>query len=627
MFISCSRNERLEYALDSAGENRAELEKVLKYYKDDKLKYKAACFLIENMPYYFSYEGAILDSVKAAKATADKRGKIHPSVIKKWNGFDKNMLVKKQDCHVITGDYLISNIEHAFKKWKSCSWNKNLSFEEFCEFLLPYRIGDEPLDDWRELYEQKFASLLDIVPDKKNVVAMTDTVIGYLQKEGFIQNNDFNLPHLGAAFLLEKRVGKCQDACDFMIYVLRSLGIPVGVDYYAYCPETRTGHTWNVVREPDGHYASFTFPERMAEKGKAYIDGRKIGKIYRKCFGRQDIVSEDILMNKEIPLFFRDDFRQDVTGNYYTCSLQFELPKIKDKYVYLGLFGKQEWRGVAQTEVKNGKAVFMNVQPQCIYSLLIYKDKHYKLVDYPFYYDGKKCISFIPDMECRETIALYRKYPLFRWIRWYMEHMLYSKFQVSDSETFKSRKTIYEITDSLKVSYNEVLLDVPVRGRYVRHLSSDSVFAELAEVHFYSGDMEHKPLACYGEEPAFIGTEPLLTYDNDPLTYFSSNKLGGAVVWDLGKTVSIDRFSFMPHNDDNFIRIGDTYELFYQGLESLVSLGIQKATGPQLIYENVPCGALLYLHNVTRGVEEGAFYMKDGKQVFVAGLEKDENEL
>lgn len=86
MFISCSRNERLEYALDSAGENRAELEKVLKYYKDDKLKYKAACFLIENMPYYFSYEGAILDSVKAAKATADKRGKIHPSVIK--NGMD-----------------------------------------------------------------------------------------------------------------------------------------------------------------------------------------------------------------------------------------------------------------------------------------------------------------------------------------------------------------------------------------------------------------------------------------------------------------------------------------------------------------------------------------------------------
>lgn len=44
----------LETVLQVAGENRKELEKVLHYYRinlADSLKYKAACFLIENIPF------------------------------------------------------------------------------------------------------------------------------------------------------------------------------------------------------------------------------------------------------------------------------------------------------------------------------------------------------------------------------------------------------------------------------------------------------------------------------------------------------------------------------------------------------------------------------------------------
>lgn len=47
----------MEYALEFAGENRGELEKVLEHYNDSGLKQDAARFLIENMPRYFSYEG------------------------------------------------------------------------------------------------------------------------------------------------------------------------------------------------------------------------------------------------------------------------------------------------------------------------------------------------------------------------------------------------------------------------------------------------------------------------------------------------------------------------------------------------------------------------------------------
>ena len=44
----------LEQALSMAGENRAELEKVLEYYKNDSIKLEAARYLIRNMPFHFS---------------------------------------------------------------------------------------------------------------------------------------------------------------------------------------------------------------------------------------------------------------------------------------------------------------------------------------------------------------------------------------------------------------------------------------------------------------------------------------------------------------------------------------------------------------------------------------------
>ena len=63
LYFSCGEKQyKPDDALRLAGENRMELEKVLKHYKDDPLKYKAAVFLIENMPFHFYYEGKQLDS-------------------------------------------------------------------------------------------------------------------------------------------------------------------------------------------------------------------------------------------------------------------------------------------------------------------------------------------------------------------------------------------------------------------------------------------------------------------------------------------------------------------------------------------------------------------------------------
>jgi hypothetical protein len=85
---------------------------------------------------------------------------------------------------------------------------------------------------------------------------------------------------------------------------------------------------------------------------------------------------------------------------------------------------------------------------------------------------------------------------------------------------------------------------------------------------------------------------------------------------DMKKQICLKRIVYLPRNDDNFIREGEIYELFYWNLNGWLSLG--KQTGyretQKLIYRDVPKGALFLLKNLTKGKEERIFTYEDGKQ-------------
>ena len=61
VFLAACTPSPLEYALNFAGANRAELESVLDHYKDDPEKLAAATFFFENMPAHISYRDSTID--------------------------------------------------------------------------------------------------------------------------------------------------------------------------------------------------------------------------------------------------------------------------------------------------------------------------------------------------------------------------------------------------------------------------------------------------------------------------------------------------------------------------------------------------------------------------------------
>ena len=162
---SCQRPTMLDFALRYAGENRVELEKVLDHYRNDSLKYRAAVFLIGNMPYHYFYTGAQLDSLRQGYRWMQRTGLSAKAVKHKlWKTFgepDVRRWTKRNDARSVTADFLIRHIDYVFGVWEKRPWASYYSFEDFCEFVLPYRIEREPLEFWQEAYVRRYGRLCD----------------------------------------------------------------------------------------------------------------------------------------------------------------------------------------------------------------------------------------------------------------------------------------------------------------------------------------------------------------------------------------------------------------------------------------------------------------------------------
>lgn len=622
LLCSCANNHRLDVALELAETNRGELEKVLLHYKDSGQKYDAACFLIENMPKCYSYKGWLIDTLRYWKATTDSFGNIDNKQVVKWEKYSASMMDKEYDLKVITADYLIRNIDQAFEAWKKRPWNKNLSFDDFCELILPYRIGNETLEDWRSAYSQEFSFLLDSVYTGTDMLEAVNVVLDHIKERGFRFNIDFDTPHMGALYLLANRAGKCVDACDLTLYALRSLGIPATIDMYLYESESRMGHTWDVLRDTSGNYININFFNIAGTKRD--VDGRRIGKVYRYTYGLQKDNLKFLKSKDEIPPLFRHCFIKDVSEDYFKDNLELDLPDVKADYVYLGLFRSlTAGEGVAMAELKRGKATFENIESEMIYLPLGYENSTYKPIGYPFFFDGEKAQPYIPDLSARETVALKRKAAFFYWINDCFRSVVGAKFEISDRKDFSESKHFYCIADTPRTNRTFVHLPEPVKGRYVRCTTVKDKRVELAELSFSYNGVDVNPLKIEGDAPE----NKHLTIDNvidgDVLSYYRPKKEGASFIVDFGKEVCFNELMYMPRNDDNFIRIDDVYELFYHGgKEGWITLGKKKATDTFLIYDNMPGGALFYLHDITRGKEEQVFRIENGKQVFISNFGK-----
>jgi hypothetical protein len=153
-----------------AGQNRKNLEQALEYYHRnpaDSLKLKAAVFLIENMPGHYSYSDTRWqeDYYNEIEHAIDpmQTSQYNKEVIERISvGYLKNSKNTCPDLQLLKAAHLVDHIERSFDVWQNGDWATHVSFEDFCEYILPYK-GDElqAIDNWREYAQDLFRGDLD----------------------------------------------------------------------------------------------------------------------------------------------------------------------------------------------------------------------------------------------------------------------------------------------------------------------------------------------------------------------------------------------------------------------------------------------------------------------------------
>ena len=164
LFSSC--NQDLNLSLDLAGSNRAKLELILKHFEDNpkSLKYEAAKFLIDNMPYHHTFKGDAVERFNELYLNTSEE-----SLNKRTEFFNKNAdsirssISPVYDITTMKAEYLIKAIDDACDMWCNSPWHELYDKEIFFDYVLPYRIEHEPLSDWRQTISEEFPLLTDSV--------------------------------------------------------------------------------------------------------------------------------------------------------------------------------------------------------------------------------------------------------------------------------------------------------------------------------------------------------------------------------------------------------------------------------------------------------------------------------
>ena len=376
--FSCVRySSEIEEVLNLAGNNRKELEKVLKHYGKnpaDSLKLRAAEFLIANMPGKYSE----YDDVPWNDAA---------TVYLRWtSSSDKQLVldtyqlgdpVKKDDVTHITAEYLINNIDLAFQVWKEMPWGKHIPFDAFCEEILPYRVSTEPPENWREKVLASFADLYKSFREDTTITSIEACSHVNDKLPRFRMDKDF--PPMSFSQLMATTRGMCDNQAALTIFVMRALGIPVTIDFTPMWFYSSVGHSWNSVRDSSGLYYPFQGTETNPE---GHNTGHAV-RIYRQLYGKQQNADQAVIP----PLLHNINYIRDVTSEYgYGIDLWFLIPKDHSNekgHIYLSILNGMEWNPVVSGIFTTSSIEFHSMR-NGLYLPVYYRKGVQTPIGYPF---------------------------------------------------------------------------------------------------------------------------------------------------------------------------------------------------------------------------------------------------
>lgn len=302
------------------------------------------------------------------------------------------------DAEIITKEILNSSIKQS-QNFTSLNPDNQRIIKDY---LLPYRITDEPLTDWRNVYNERFKVFQDAENEKENTVSniIEDINTWFICTYGIEKRQD-PINHLSALQLLHRKKGGCEDVANLMVFALRSIGIPSSVDVIPLWGTTQGGHVLNSYFDDDCnavHFDALSYDSPLPFKLE-----REPAKVLRLTYSEKKETLASNLTKSEIPNvgLLRSKNYIDVTNEYWpTANISFELNKdYNGEYVYASVFNGMSWKPVWYSKVKDNVATFQNMTKGVVYISQSFQNKKPVTISNPKVFISDKIITLEPEEE------------------------------------------------------------------------------------------------------------------------------------------------------------------------------------------------------------------------------------
>ena len=610
---SCSKtiNSALEEVYKLAGSNKKELKQVIMYYSTDpadSLKLKAAEFLILNMVGKYSecYEAPWQDV-----ATLNMRWSSSSDKEKVLNTYKVGETIRRDDLTHIKADYLITNIDLAFRVWEDKPWGKHISFDTFCEEILPYRIGTEPLENWREKVLASFADVDNMLKEDSTLSAVEacSRVNDILPR--FRMDKDFS--NMSFTQLMATTRGQCDSQAALAAFVMRALGIPVTIDFTPQWKEHPTGHDWNSVCDSTGNHISFMGTETNPNQSHQGNTFQK-AKAYRNTFKNHKIIDADSM---DIPSLFEKNL-YDISSEHQNM-IDASLPlrdgfSSIDENIYLSLFYDFDWRITGHADADADSIYFHHIGEKILYLPVYYKDDRPIPAANPFYVDNKGEIIVLG--LGYDTVEMAFNVISNESDNNFPERMINSVFEISKDDEFSEAKTIHKIT-KLPKTYNRISFKNPYSSQYVRLMTPEE-WCNVSEIAFYdtqSNKLEGKHIGTPGSYNN-LGNTGDKAFDDDITTFYDAEN--GSNSWtglDFGEIKVIAHIEYSPRLKGVGVYKGYEYELFGWTINGWEIIDNAVATNESITFK-MPDNGLFYISNKTADKRGQVFFLANGEVTF-----------
>ncbi|MFD1887657.1 transglutaminase-like domain-containing protein [Paenibacillus wenxiniae] len=160
------------------------------------------------------------------------------------------------------GEYFAAHVRHVLATRKQMPWGEKIPNELFLQYVLPYRVNNENIDDSRRVIH-------DLLVDRVHTLSMVEAIIEtnyWCHEHATYTGTDIRT--VSPLTIMRTALGRCGEQSTFTVTALRSIGIPARQCYTPRWAHCDSNHAWvEAWAEGQWHYLGACEPEPVLNEG------------------------------------------------------------------------------------------------------------------------------------------------------------------------------------------------------------------------------------------------------------------------------------------------------------------------------------------------------------------------